>query len=133
MKTLLRALVYTIFSLYLTQMLVPGFNVKGGLAILAGSAAVFTALNFLLKPILKIIFLPINFITLGLFSSVINILILYILIYFVPQIKMTAWRFSGFYFQGFSVPPLQFTKLMTVILASFVISVSMTLLNWIRK
>lgn len=41
-------------------------------------AAVLSVLNLLLKPILKIIAIPLNALTLGLFTFVINMIILYI-------------------------------------------------------
>ncbi len=47
-------------------------------------ALVLGILNSTLKPILKILTLPINFMTLGLFGLVINLLILYVATLIVP-------------------------------------------------
>lgn len=48
------------------------------------AAIVLTLLEKLVRPVLKILFLPINVVTLGLFSLVINVFILYLATYFVP-------------------------------------------------
>jgi len=48
-------------------------------------AAILTIINIFIKPIIKIIALPINLITLGLFNLVINFGILYATAYFMPQ------------------------------------------------
>lgn len=50
--------------------------------ILAG--LVLTLLDKLVRPVLKILFLPINIVTLGFFSLVINVFILYLVTYFAP-------------------------------------------------
>lgn len=50
--------------------------------ILAG--VVLTLLEKIIKPILKFLFLPINIVTLGFFSIVINVFILWLVTYFVP-------------------------------------------------
>ena len=58
-------------------------------------AAILTIINTFIKPIIKIITLPINFVTLGLFNLVINLAILYLTAYFVPQYTITN-LLSGF-------------------------------------
>lgn len=64
-------------GLYVAAWLVPGFSVNGGWKeyILAG--LVLALLNMLVKPILKLISLPLIVVTLGLFSVVINMAILW--------------------------------------------------------
>ncbi|MDD2678100.1 MAG: phage holin family protein [Candidatus Paceibacterota bacterium] len=52
------------------------FFFQGSIKDLVILALVLTLLNFLIKPILKIIFLPLIWLTLGLFSIVINLVIL---------------------------------------------------------
>ena len=58
-------------------------------------AAILTIINIFIKPIIKIIALPINIVTLGLFNLVINMGILYAIAYFVPQYKLDN-LLSGF-------------------------------------
>ncbi|MGB9726639.1 MAG: phage holin family protein [Minisyncoccia bacterium] len=49
---------------------------------------ILTLLNFLLKPILKFFFAPLIFLTLGIFSLIVNLIILKIAVYFVPQLEI---------------------------------------------
>jgi len=58
---------------------IPGFNLSGSYIQIAIIALVFTILNFLLKPILKLLFGPIIIFTLGLGLVAVHIAILYIL------------------------------------------------------
>ncbi len=58
---------------------VPGFSITQNPENLLILTAIFTAINIILKPILKLIFSPFIFLTLGLFSLVINAIILKLL------------------------------------------------------
>lgn len=133
MKTLLRSFFYNLFALYAASFLVPGFRIERDVKFLLFAALIFTLLNFFLKPLIKVLFFPINFVTLGLFAWVVNVLILYILVFFVPQIKLVPWKFSGIHYAGFVIPSITFTKFLTAVLTSFLISFITSLLNWIRK
>ncbi len=65
-----------------------GFSVThdpSGLIILS---AIFTVLQFFLKPILRILFLPLIFLTLGLFTLVINALLLFALDIWSPHLTI---------------------------------------------
>ena len=55
------------------------FTVANEFLALAGAAAILAALNLLLRPVLKLFFGPLMILTLGLFSIVVNGLLLYVL------------------------------------------------------
>lgn len=62
-------------SLYLTAVIVPGFTIKSfGSALI--SAAVVGLFNALIRPVLLFLTFPINIVTLGLFTFVVNAIIL---------------------------------------------------------
>lgn len=75
--------------LYLTAVIVPGFVIKSfGSAMLA--AAVVGFFNIWIKPIFMFLAFPVNFLTLGLFTFVINAIIL----------RMAAGVLKGFDIKG---------------------------------
>ena len=86
---LVRWLLLTI-SIIVTSYLVDGIHVTSFFAAFF-AAAVLGILNALFRPILIVITLPINILTLGLFTFVINALLL----------KMASGVVPGFYVQGF--------------------------------
>lgn len=55
-------------------------------------ALILALVNAFLKPVLKLIFSPLILITLGLFTFVINIFLLWLVVYFTPELSI-----SGFY------------------------------------
>ena len=59
---------------------------------------VLTTLLFVVKPILKLIFLPINFLTLGLFNFILYVALIWLAIWLVPQFEVTNLIFAGINF-----------------------------------
>ena len=66
-------------ALFAASSFIPEFSVANAFLALAGAAAILAALNLLLRPVLKLFFGPLMVLTLGLFSIVVNGLLLYVL------------------------------------------------------
>ncbi|WP_254565463.1 phage holin family protein [Oscillatoria sp. HE19RPO] len=83
--SLLITWIITSISLFIISKLPTGVEIDGFQKALI-SAAVFGVLNALIKPILQVLAFPITFLTLGLFSLVINAIIF----------GLAAWLVTGF-------------------------------------
>jgi putative membrane protein len=81
MSTLLVRIITNGLGLYIAQWLVPGFVMNGGLKEYVLAALVLALLNMLVKPLVKLISLPLIVLTLGLFTIVINALMLWVVDY----------------------------------------------------
>ncbi len=66
-------------ALYAAANYIPGFKLTGDVGQIIGMAAILTFLNFILKPIFRLILGPVIILTLGLGLILVNALILYIL------------------------------------------------------
>lgn len=76
-------------AVYLTALFIPGFSIKGfGSAMIA--SAVIGLMNVLLRPILLILTLPINILTLGFFTIIVNAIVL----------RISAGLLKGFDIEG---------------------------------
>jgi len=75
---LIISILANIVGLYLAQMWVAGFSVKGGWEGYFVAGIVIGILNLIVKPILKIISAPLIIISLGLFLIVINAIMLWL-------------------------------------------------------
>lgn len=133
MKTLLRSLLYNLFCLYICSQIIPGFYINNNVRAYVLSATILTALNFFIKPLAKILFFPINLITLGLFSWVINIGVIWLLIVITKEIIIKEWLFPGVSQFGFTIPEIHFSPLLTIALVSLLISFISHFLQWLRK
>ncbi|MGB8966061.1 MAG: phage holin family protein [Candidatus Cybelea sp.] len=89
MNLLLRFLVNALV-LYLIAKYVPGFNHDVTIWTAVIAAIIFGVVNALLGPILRLISLPINWITHGLFSIVINYILFVITVWLAPNFHNTG-------------------------------------------
>ena len=87
---LVLALVLNALALLATAYIVPGFRVDDfTTAILA--AIVLGVVNTFIKPALSFITAPLTIVTLGLFSFVVNAVVLFIVSAIVPGLKIDGW------------------------------------------
>ncbi len=86
---LLKWVVLTLIIIF-TAWIVPGIEVDGYIAALI-VAAVIALINVSLRPALNLITLPINILTLGLFTLVINALLLMFVSYLVPGFEVEGF------------------------------------------
>jgi putative membrane protein len=78
-------------ALYLAAIFIPGFSVVGGLTAFLIAGAILTVINTVVKPVLKLITGPFIALTLGLFSIVVNALLLYLLDLLSPQVTIQGF------------------------------------------
>ena len=121
------------FALFMLTLVLPGVKVVGGIPTYILGGAILSLMFLIIKPILNILTLPLNFITLGTFSSLTNVIILYLLTTLIPNISIHAFQFSGIKFAGFIVPKLFVNTFFAFILASLLLSLIFTFLTWLIK
>jgi putative membrane protein len=107
----------TATAFLITSYFVKGFKVSDfGTALVI--AVVVGILNIVLRPVLLILTLPINFLTLGLFTFVVNAIVLKVAAYFVKGFEIDGWGSAiigaiilaivhTVVFMMFSPPPMQ--------------------------
>ena len=133
MKSVLRNTLFNGLSLFILAQLVPGFKVSGGLLTFAIGGLALSILFFVVKPILNLISLPLNLVTLGLFSFLTNAIIFYLLTVFVTSISITEFTFPGFSLAGFIAPKIFINTFFAFILVAFLQSLIVSFLSWIIK
>lgn len=131
MKRLLRYYLINLVSLWLTTEAIKGLTYTGGIKTLFVGAAIFAAINIILVPLLRVLLLPLNLLTLGMFAWITNVLALYALTSVVPNFHLLPYNFPGFSSNGFTIPAAFLSPLWVAILASLVISMVTHLLHWI--
>lgn len=131
MKTLLRYFLINLVSLWVTTKLIPGLTYTGGIKILFIGALVFTIINIVLVPLLRILLLPLNLLTLGLFAWVTNVLALYALTTIVSDFQLRPYQFLGFYYNGFMIPATDLSPFWVAVVASLIIGLITHFLQWL--
>ncbi len=81
-------------AIYLADYYVSGVNLSGGWKLYLLCGFVLSIINVFIKPVIKFISLPLIFLTFGLFSLIINILVVWLLAYIIPQLTIVGlWAF----------------------------------------
>lgn len=133
MKSIIRRVTYYSAALFVTSQVLEGVRVNGGLGTYIIGGIVLSILFLLIKPILSIITLPLNIITLGLFSFLTNAIILYLLTILIPNISISAFKFNGFSFLGFVIPQFLINNFFAFVIASILLSIIVGFLKWLIK
>ena len=132
-KKYLRIFFYNLVALWLVSTFIQGVDYLGGYQTLLLAALALTGVNLLVRPLLKLLFLPINLLTLGAFRWLINVIALYLVTMIVPQFKVAGFVFDGFAYQGFVIPAVNLGSFWALVVVSFFISVIPSFLYWLRK
>ncbi len=112
---------------------IPGLTYSGGVKALLLGALVFMVINWLIVPLLKIMFLPLNLLTVGIFGWAVNVVALYFLTVVYPQFKIVPFDFSGSNFGAVIIPPMSLNLLEVAILSSAVVGFISNFLQWLSK
>lgn len=120
MLGLLKPLLVSGITLFLLAWLVPSVSYVDWVTLLLASI-VLTILQKIVKPILSLLFLPINIVTLGFFSLVLNVGLLWLVTYLVP----------GFYIQPIAIGGVELNYFFTLLVLSFIISFFQSLIGFI--
>ena len=126
MRYLLKTFIFNALSFYVLSLVFQGIKYPS-LTVLLYAAVAFSLLNVFVKPILKILTFPINLITFGLFSSLLNVLILYLVTQFVPEFRIVAFTLKSYEVFGFHTPILYLSSFW----AYFAVSASLGFLSGI--
>lgn len=90
-------------------------------------------LQVVLKPVLNILTLPLNLITLGLFSVITSSIILYLLTVLVPRVVIQAYTFPGTKIAGFVIPSMHLNSLATLFISAVVLSSIIWFITWLTN
>jgi len=91
---MIRSLLLTAITIAILAWALPTISYMNVVTLLLASL-VLTLLQKVAKPVLKLLFLPINIVTLGLFSLVINVFLLWLATFLVPGFQIQSMILAG--------------------------------------
>lgn len=133
MKHLIRVFLFSVFALWLTSEILPGVRMSGSWQTILFAGFILCLLQLIVAPILKILFIPINILTFGLLSWFVNVIVIYLLTLFVPEIQVNAWTFQGVSWAGFIIPFIEVSYFFSLICASFMIATITDILHYVSQ
>jgi putative membrane protein len=133
MKLLVRSFLFNMFAIWFTSQVFPTLVVAGGWQTMLLGGLVLSLLMLLVAPLLKILFIPINIITFGLLSWIVNVIVLVLLTVFVPDIQVAAHTFPSVTWGGFVVPSIHAAWWAALVISSLAITGISNLLHEVSE
>lgn len=133
MKHFFRSVVSFVFALWLTSALIPALVIAGNVWGMLSAGLALTIMMIIFKPLIALILLPVNILTLGLLGWFVNVIVLYLWSALVPQVTLRPWTFPGVTWGGFVVPPANVSYTWTLIIVSLVITAIVSVLSNINE
>lgn len=125
MKSIAQTIVIHAFAIYITSLIFKGLKIFGGIESFLVAGVILTVGDYIVRPVLITISLPFQFVTFGLFSFVVNAIILYISTLLYNKIQISSFRFDGINFSGFKIPAFD----VNIFLSYFIISATIYILS----
>lgn len=133
MKGLLRNYFINLGALWTVSQAIPALVINDGFKGLGLGALAFMAANIILVPLLKVLLLPLNLLTMGIFTWLSNVLALYFLMIIIPSFKLFPYYFPGLTFSGFVIPEASLTTFQVAIVVSLLMGFIIHIIQWLVK
>ena len=129
MRKLILKILATAASFYVAQYFLAGVHIDPTWSSYLIASVVFVIFNFILSPIIKLLLLPINLLTLGLFRWVTNVLVLYLFDLLYDGIKITSFTYPGYSSSLISLPAGHLSLFWVLVLTSLIMSMTYSLIS----
>lgn len=130
MRGFIRTWFLYVVALYLLDKIFAFISV-GSMEVLVAAATMFYILNTIGKPILKVLWLPINIVTLGLFSWVINAIVVFVVIFLIPGFVVTPFTSSAIRIGKLLIPEIHLQLIPSYFFFTFMLSWTIEFLWWL--
>lgn len=133
MRSLLIKIISTMLSFYATASVIAGFKIEATWQSYLLSAIIFLLFNLLVSPLIKLLLLPINLLTLGLFRWLTQVLVIYLFDLLYTGITISSYYFPGFSTGLFALPAGNLASFWVYCLSALVMSVSYNLVSYLLQ
>jgi putative membrane protein len=131
-KKIARSLILSALAFLVVALFYQGIRYQS-LTDLVIAGSIFALLSQFVKPVLKLLTIPFNLLTFGLFSVFVSIVIIYLVTLIAPGFSIVPFHFQGVNISGFILPSLTVPWLWSAVLASFLIGLAVTALQFIFR
>lgn len=134
MKKLARIFFIELLAVYLTTQLASGLTFSDQLQGVLITSAALAAANYLVKPIISILILPLTLATLGLFRFITHGITLYVVDTALTDFSVSTFHFAGLHSPYLDLPQITFYgPVMNYLAFSLIISFIVSFIHWLRK
>ena len=120
-------------SIFTLTQIIPAITIQNGWFGIFYASFILALLLYIAKPIVNLIMIPINFITLNLASWLVNIIIIYLWILLVRDVQIHSWEFGGGVFGPLTFSRMNFGALQVTIIVTILLAILEKLYSWLIK
>ena len=121
------------FGLFFLAQIFAGVKISGGVQTFIFGGFFLSLMGFFLRPLLNLVALPFNLLTLGLASFLVNAIILYLLTVIVSEISIVPFVFDGMSFAGVIIPKFFLNLFFVYIISALILSIMVSAIQWLIK
>ncbi len=133
MKKLLKTFLIITISLKITEIVLGNIQFETAWQTLLLAGAALTIFELFLKPIAKILLLPINLLTLGTLRWIINVLGLFVATTLIEGFSLTRYTFPGLNWNEIVFPSHNFNLIISYIIVALFFNLIMSILSQLLK
>lgn len=133
MKRILKLFLLNIFALYFANYVWGNLTFDQSFKNLLFVGSILTFFELILRPIINLLLLPINILTLGLIRIITNTLGLYLTSFLIDNFKLENISHPAFSWEGFNFPALNFSGILAYVVTSITISFFLSVTKAILK
>lgn len=104
MKHVVRMIVFSAASIFLTSLWNKGFSINADFMTYFKASILIAILYYLITPLSKIVLIPFNILSLGFLSVLVYFGLFYVVFHYFPLIQIKEWVFPGMAVFGLKVP-----------------------------
>lgn len=133
-RNLIKIILANYISLFvISTYLIPSFVINNGWSGYTKTVIVLTLIFPLLRPILKVLLLPITIITLGLVNFFLDVILIYFLTILIPEVRILPQTFSSFDLGSVHIAAFTLGRFWVMVLVSFLLTVLTKFIRWLLK
>src|SRR3989344_4898359 len=129
MRKFIVKILATAASFYVAQYFLSGIHLENTWSAYLLASLTFVIFNLILTPIIKLLLLPINLLTLGLFRWLTNVLTLYIFDLLYDGLSITNFTYPGLSSTFLSLPSTPLNLFWVLVLAALLMSLTYSLIS----
>lgn len=133
LQKILKSFLTTAVTLYLLNLVIPGLSLAPGLKNLFLVTLALFLLQKLVKPLIKILLLPLNIVTLGVFRWLTTIIVLYLLDFLLTEIDIHGFGLREISGIGYLLPDIVVGTFIATILIALLLTLIRRLLSWLIR
>lgn len=133
MRALLKKYLILAGVIYLVKTLIVSFKIEGDIRSYMSSVLILFFIRTLISPIINILILPLNLVTLNLTNWLLQILMIFVWVLIVPQVTVASWDVPAVNFGSVNLSSMHLFWLPVFILVSLAIIIFYRIAYWIFK